>query len=633
MKKKHFIFLILFLVLVIGMGTQASAKSTKVKTYKITYQLNKGKNNKRNPVKYQSRKAVKLYSPTRTGYTFKGWYSNKNFKTRVKMIPKGRKGNIKLYAKWAAKSYKISYQLNKGINSEKNPTKYQFNKSVKLYSPTRTGYTFKGWYSDKNFMTKVNEIPKGTQGNRKFYAKWAARSYKITYQLNGGTNNPSNVKTYTVEDTVVFYPPEKEGHVFKGWYTDSSFAEGITEINKGTVTGDVKVYALWEMEALNINGAGNNDMIWSWWCYPQAIFYEGGQKNLYWGFATSEGYCGVAAYDYFTNTTSKTILKKSASIDDHNALAVAMMTDGRIMCIYSGGHNANNEIHVRISNEPESIERFDTSVVLRSSGRTCYSQVLQYNGNYYLFYRVDNKNWAYRVSSNGIDWTDEVILVSATIQYYCKFMPTTEDGIVRICMYSNPDKSASGIRMGFFNLNTGKLYNADNQTELGTADVSYKEFQVIIGKPAGLTQRMLDVAITEPARPMILYAVFSMDETSRNSDYKLYDAGNVIDICQGGNPLWNPKYQLGASFIGTDRIVLAREESGYDFIERYHYIEGNIVFQESVYTEEIGTINIRNARPIVAVNGNAFLWHRGFYDPDSYKNFYTEAKLYFIESE
>lgn len=633
MKKKSFIFILLFFVFAISMSTQASAKSTNAKTYRIIYQLNKGKNNRRNPATYQSKKAVKLYSPTRTGYIFKGWYSDKNYKTRVRIIPRGRKGNIRLYAKWSAKSYKITYQLNKGTNNKKNPAKFKYDSPVKLYSPTRTGYAFKGWYSDKSFQKQVKTIPRGTGRNIKLYAKWSVQSYKITYQLNGGTNNPSNVKTYTYTETITFYPPAKNGYVFKGWYTDSSYTKGITKIRKGTVTGAVKVYALWEMEALNINGTGNGDMIWSWWYYPQAISYEGLRKNLYWGFTTSEGYSGIAAYDCSAEMTSKTILKKTTSVDDHNGLALSMMPDGRIMCVYAGGHNTNNEIHVRISNEPESIEKFDTSVVLRSSGKTCYSQILQYNGNYYIFYRVGNKNWAYRVSPNGIDWTDEVILISSTVQYYCKFMPTTEDGIVRICMYSNPNNKASDIRMGFFNLNTGKVYNADNLTELGTENIPYTKFQIIISKIAGLTQRMLDVAVTEPGRPMILYAVFSMDETLKSSLYRIYDGGNVMDICQGGNPLWNPKYQLGASFIGTDRIILAREESGFDNIELYNYTEGNIGFQESVYTEEIGTINIRNARPIADINGNAFLWHRGFYDPNSYKNFYTEAKLYLIGSE
>lgn len=563
MKKRIFIFLFLTLVFVIGLSisTQVSAKSSKGKSYKITYKLNKGTNNKKNPKRYKSSKSTKLYSPARTGYAFKGWYSDKKFTTRVKKIKKGTKGRVTLYAKWDAKKYKINYKLNKGIN------------------------------------------------------------------------NSLNVKKYTYAKTVKLYPPSREGYVFKGWYTDSGFTESIAEIKKGTTTGTVTLYALWELEPVNINGTGNDDMIWSWWYYPQVISYEGSRKNLYWGFTNSEGYCGVASYNELTKATDKTLLNKSVAADDHNGLALTMMPDGRIMCVYTGGHNINNEIHIRISDISESIERFSTSIVLRSSGRTCYSQILQYSGKYYLFYRVNNLNWAYRVSSDGVNWTDEVILISSMIQYYCKFMPTTQDGTIRICMYSNPTSGDPNIRMGFFDLNTRVVYNADNRTKLGTDNISYSEFSVIINRLPGLTQRIFDVAITEPEKPRILYAAFSAGFMSKNSTYKLYDAGTVTDICQGGCPLWNPKYQLGASFIGTDKIVLAREEAGRDIIELYHYTEGNIEFQKSVYEEIIGDRCVRNARPIVDINGNAFLWHRGYYNPGSYKEFFTDAELYFMESE
>ena len=534
---------------------------------------------------------------------------------------------MQVSAKTSAKTYKVTYVLNRGTNNKKNPAKYKSNKTVKLYSPSRKGYLFKGWYSDRKFKKRVTKIKKGTKGNKKFYAKWAAKTYKITYNTNGGSNSKSNKTTYNCKNAVRLYTPAKKHYVFKGWFTDSQMTRRVWQIKRGT-TGNVTLYAKWQLEKLNINKLGNGDMIWSWWCYPQVVSYEGTKNNIYWGFNTSEGYCGVAAYNYETKKINKTYLKQVSSADDHNGLAVSVMRDGKIMCAYSGGHNSDNEIHVRISNEIENISKFDTDIVLYSSGDTCYSQILQYANKYYLFYRVDNKNWAYRSSVNGLVWTNEVILVTSQLQYYCKFMPTTEDGIVRICMTANPGSDSANIRMGFLDLRTGKIYNADNKTELGTKDVPGKNFDIVIKRTTGLTQRLLDVAVTAPEKPMILFDTFSNEKNDKNSVYKLYDSGNIIEICNGGNPLWNPKYQLGASFLGTDKIVVAREENDYDNIELYNYIDGSLSLQESVYSEEIGSIGIRNARPIADINGKAFLWHRGFYDSGSYTDFYTEAKIY-----
>lgn len=528
------------------------------------------------------------------------------------------------------KTYKITYVLNKGTNNKKNVKKFKSGKAVKLYSPSRKGYTFKGWYSNKKLTKRVKKIKKGTKRSVKLYAKWSPKTYKITYNTNGGTNNKLSAKTYNCAVTVKLFSPTKKNYVFKGWYTDSKLTKKITKISKGT-TGNITLYAKWQLEKLNINKTGNQNMIWSWWCYPQVVSYRGTQNNIYWGFTTNEGYTGVAAYNNNTKKTTKTYLKKTTSVDDHNGLAVTVMRNGKIMCVYSGGHNSDNEIHVRISDSVENIKNFSTDIVLYSSGKTCYSQILQYNNKYYIFYRVDNKSWAFRSSKNGLVWTNETILVTSLLQYYCKFVPTTEDGIIRICMTSNPTSGDPNIRMGFFNLNTEKIYNADNKTELGKSSVSRKSFSILIKRPSGLTQRLLDVAVTAPQNPLVLYDTFSTDKTDKDCIYKLYDTGNVTEIIHGGSPLWNPKYQLGASFLGNDKIVLAREAKGYDYIELYNYIDGDISLKESVYTEKIGTSQIRNARPITDINGQAFLWHKGFYNPDSYTEFSTEAKLYIYD--
>lgn len=69
----------------------------------ITYVLKGGKNNRKNPKNYQTASGVKVCNPSRKGYTFKGWYSDKKMKKRVTVIKKGSTGNKTLYAKWKKK--------------------------------------------------------------------------------------------------------------------------------------------------------------------------------------------------------------------------------------------------------------------------------------------------------------------------------------------------------------------------------------------------------------------------------------------------------------------------------------------------------------------------------------------------
>lgn len=533
-------------------------------------------------------------------------------------------------AKTKVKTYKITYVLKGGTNNKKNTKKYKSTKNTKLYSPKRKGYTFKGWYKDKNYAKRIRKIKKGSKGNKRIYALWKAVKYKLSYTSNGGVNDYRNAKKYTCERSVKLYPATKENYIFVGWYKDKKLTKKVTKLKKGT-RGNIRLYAKWQLEALNINREGASDMIWSWWSYPQVISYNNLQDNVYWGFTTSEGYSGVAEYNNVSHKTTKTLLKKVSEVDDHNGVAVTVMNDGRIMCVYSGGHNDDNEIHVRISNEQENIHRFDTDVVLRSSGKTCYSQIIEYQNKYYIFYRVSNKSWAYRYSSNGTKWSAEKIIITAKMQYYCKFMPTTTNGVIRICMTSNPDAEDANIRMGFMNLDTNEIYNSDNKTLLGKANIPSNQFDIIVSKPLGQSQRLLDIAVTEPEKPMILYATFKYDFATKNSVYNLYDTDKSLDICNGGNPLWNPKYQLGASFIGDNRIVLGREENGFDKIEIYNYDKEKIQLDKEIYFELIGNTFIRNARPIVDINQKVFLWHRGFYNPNVYTDFFTKAKIYDLQ--
>ena len=218
--------------------------------------------------------------------------------------------------------------------------------------------------------------------------------YSITYELDGGNNADANPATYTAGQLLALEAPTKENYLFKGWYLENNFKTKVEQID-ATFNRDITLYAKWNLKTLNINGYTTDNMIWSWWYYPQAITAAEDGNNLFWGYTTDEGYCGVAHYDKASGITTKTALKHVAETDDHNVLALTVMEDGRIMCLYSGGHDYDNEVHVRISDEPYDITGFSTDIVLMSAGSTCYGQILQHDGSYYIFYRVIRNCWGW----------------------------------------------------------------------------------------------------------------------------------------------------------------------------------------------------------------------------------------------
>lgn len=239
-------------------GSKVKAASRIFSGYGISYVLNGGSNHKSNVSVYYNQ-AVKLYNPTRSGYSFKGWYSDSKYKTRVTSYKKGTKGNKKLYAKWSKNTYSITYKLNGGKNTKANPSTYSVTSSISLKNPSRKGYSFKGWYSDSKYKNKVTNIKKRT-GNLTLYAKWSAASYRITYKLNGGKNTKSNPSAFTINSTVALKNPSRKGYSFKGWYSDSRYRTRVRTIKKGT-TGNKTLYAKWSKNSYRItyklNGGKN----------------------------------------------------------------------------------------------------------------------------------------------------------------------------------------------------------------------------------------------------------------------------------------------------------------------------------------------------------------------------------------
>ena len=80
--------------------------------------------------------------------------------------------------------------------------------------------------------------------------------YKLTYYLNGGTNNKANPVTYTANDEFTLKSPQKTGYTFGGWYSDSKFTKKVTVIKKGS-TGNRTFYAKWTANTYNIKFNGN----------------------------------------------------------------------------------------------------------------------------------------------------------------------------------------------------------------------------------------------------------------------------------------------------------------------------------------------------------------------------------------
>lgn len=210
-------------------------------TYTVTW-MNGDTKLKDETLRYGAMPYYKGDTPTKkdTGhtYTFTGWSPK----------PSEVTGNVTYTAQFrdSLNTYDITYNLNNGTNAPGNPSRYTYGTVVTLADPTRTGYTFGGWFTDSDFSgTAVTEIPADATEAKTFYAKWTANEYTVTFDANEGTVTPES-KTVTYDGTYGELPtPTRSGYKFLGWFTDLTGTAKVTADNKVSITAAQTLYAHW----------------------------------------------------------------------------------------------------------------------------------------------------------------------------------------------------------------------------------------------------------------------------------------------------------------------------------------------------------------------------------------------------
>lgn len=178
-----------------------------------------------------------LPTPTKSGYTFLGWYYDSSF-TQKATAGDELTADVTLYAKWELTTYTITYNTNGGSSVPQTSNATQL--PTPLPTTTKASHVFAGWYYDNLFTQKAVAGDELTT-NVTLYAKWELNTYTITYNSNGGssvsqtsnaTQLPSPLPTTT-----------KANHAFAGWYYDDLFTQKAVAGDE--LTANVTLYAKW----------------------------------------------------------------------------------------------------------------------------------------------------------------------------------------------------------------------------------------------------------------------------------------------------------------------------------------------------------------------------------------------------
>ena len=220
------------------------------KPHKITikFDVNGGNALSKSEQEVEFGKYLSLPVPSRKGYSFNGWYYNKEIITSgIWKID----SDLTLTATWEVNSYSLSYNFNGGQYSKSGTiyTSYDeivtYGESFKLLTPTRTGYTFGGWlYNDAKFEEGTWLI----DGSATIVASWVANTYLVTYDVNGGNNLNENTQKVTFDSDFKYKRVTRDGYTFDGWYYGSIKIDD----GKWTYSNDIQVVAHWSANSYDI---------------------------------------------------------------------------------------------------------------------------------------------------------------------------------------------------------------------------------------------------------------------------------------------------------------------------------------------------------------------------------------------
>ena len=255
--------------------------------YMITFDQQNGSGGSASAIATYDKAMPPATMPTRTGYIFGGYYTGTNGTGTQYYNADGtsaNKWNIAednrtLYADWTNGTYKVTLDMQDGTGRTAS-VQATYDKDMPATTiPERTGYTFGGYYSEKNGGGTQYYTDKGASAStwniasdKTLYAKWTAKTYKVTFDKQGGTDGTDTTTATYDEAMPSVTKPTRTGYTFQGYFTDTDgkgtqyYKADGTSANNWKIAGDTTLYAYWTNGTYTVtldmqNGTGGTERV------------------------------------------------------------------------------------------------------------------------------------------------------------------------------------------------------------------------------------------------------------------------------------------------------------------------------------------------------------------------------------
>ncbi|MCL1832493.1 MAG: InlB B-repeat-containing protein, partial [Oscillospiraceae bacterium] len=196
-----------------------------------------------------------LPTPTRAGYAFNGWFTTATGNTPVDL---GRvyTADATIHAQWS-EIFTIAFDAQGGSVT---PASAVTGKNGKLTlatlpTPTRTGYTFAGWFTETNGGGTQINLDTPYTASRTVYANWSLIPIVVTFEPNQGTVSPANATVGANGRLSSLPTPTRDNFAFNGWFTEATGGEPVTLEN--VYSENTTIHAQWsQIRTVTFNAQG-----------------------------------------------------------------------------------------------------------------------------------------------------------------------------------------------------------------------------------------------------------------------------------------------------------------------------------------------------------------------------------------
>src|SRR3954469_4326381 len=372
------------------------------------------------------------------------------------------------------------------------------------------------------------------------------------------------------------------------------------------------------------------DAAWCWFQDPRAVYDD---SRTFTGYVTAAGDIGVASYDHRTNELRRFVIARGFQRDDHAAPALHVLSDGRVMGIWSA--HRGRQMYLRVTKRPGDVFGWSDTRVIGSNApgfdTYTYANPVRVGRSIYVFWRAETGSSAagqaaYSVSEDGGEtWAPgRVLLYNPGQRPYVKY-DSRGDTIHVAYTEGHPNATQTGIRYAAFR--NGRLYKADGSL-LGDAPMSAIGGERVYGGAARAW--VWDVAAGSEGRPVIVYATFP-SRTDHRYRYARWNGSRWIDVeltRAGGSIATGSKEYEYSGGITLDHgdpstVYLSRRVAGVYEIERWRTPDRGRSWSSVAVTSGSLQNNVRPVAPRAAHSDEPapVVWMRGSYP--GYTNFST----------